>query len=294
MAMRPNPTPAMATNPAAVATGGATPAAIPSSVSLDLPPSIQELIAAPAPAVQEQNVGNIPTGVQGGNPQFPVLDFRMQPSSFEQGGMIPPNAGMQSMAPQQAGLQMQAPQEMNPQMMDMQVNDMLSKNPEVVARIRAAIEAGFQSGEISQQEIQMATQLAQVALQNPQMYPQLRQFAIDRGLAGPNDLPMEFDQGLVIALVTAAKAMAADVQLEQVGDQPMQQPMQQAPLQEMEFGGLVNGPSHDNGGVRVKMKSGGEIEVEGGEYVIPKDIVKAKGTEFFDKLIGKDKKTDAV
>jgi hypothetical protein len=107
---------------------------------------------------------------------------------------------------------------------------------------------------------------------------------------------MEYDQGLVIALVTAAKAMAADVQIESTGQQmPAQQmPMQQPPMQEMEFGGMVNGPSHDNGGVRVKMKNGGEIEVEGGEYVIPKDIVAKKGTEFFDKLIGKDGKTDVA
>jgi len=275
MAMTPNTTPAaMAPTPVA---GGATPAAIPTTVSME---------------------GNIPTGVRGGNPQYPVLDFRMQPSTFEQGGMVPPNAGMQGMAPPQAGLQPQQPQGgmPNPQMADMQVNDMLSKNPEVVARIRAAIEAGIQSGEISQQEIQMATQLAQVAMQNPAMYPQLRQFAIDRGLAGPNDLPMEYDQGLVIALVTAAKAMAADVQIESTGQQmPAQQmPMQQPPMQEMEFGGMVNGPSHDDGGVRVKMKNGGEIEVEGGEYVIPKDIVAKKGTEFFDKLIGKDGKTDVA
>jgi hypothetical protein len=61
----------------------------------------------------------------------------------------------------------------------------------------------------------------------------------------------------------------------------------------MEFGGLLVGPSHDQGGIRVKMKHGGEIEAEGGEYVIPKDIVARKGTEFFDRLIGKDtKKTD--
>lgn len=280
MAMRPT-TPPSGMAPAPVMAGGATPAAVPTSVSMDLPPSIQQLIAAPSPAVNEQAVGNIPTGVSNTNPQFPVLDFRMQPSTFEEGGMVPPTAG----------LQMQQGSQMNPQMADMQINDMLSKNPEVTARIRAAIEAGIQSGEISQQEIQMATQLAQVALQNPQMYPQLRQFAIDRGLAGPNDLPMEYDQGLVIALVTAAKAMAADVQIENAGSQPM--PPQQPPMQEMEFGGMVYGPSHDEGGVRVKMKHGGEIEVEGGEYVIPKDIVARKGTEFFDKLIGKDtKKTD--
>ena len=292
MSVTPNTTPAaMAPLPVA---SGATPAAIPTTVSMDLPPSIQQLIQAPTPGINQAAVGNIPTGVQGGNPQYPVLDFRMQPSTFEQGGMVPPNAGMQGMAPQQAGLRPQQPQGgiANPQMADMQVNDMLSKNPEVVARIRAAIEAGIQSGEVSQQEIQMATQLAQVAMQNPSMYPQLRQFAIDRGLAGPNDLPMEYDQGLVIALVTAAKAMAADVQIEQAGGQPM--PPQQPPMQEMEFGGMVNGPSHDNGGVRVKMKHGGEIEVEGGEYVIPKDIVAKKGTEFFDKLIGKDGKTDVA
>jgi len=285
MAMRPT-TPPAGMAPVPVMAGGATPAAIPTTVSMDLPPSIQQLIAAPSPAVNEQAVGTIPTGTANTNPQFPVLDFRMQPS-YEEGGLIGPS-GMP--APTGVGLQTEAPQQMNSQMADMQINDMLSKNPEVVARIRAAIDAGLQSGEISQQELQMATQLAQVALQNPQMYPQLRQFAIDRGLAGPNDLPMEYDQGLVIALVTAAKAMQADVQIE--GGQPMPQ---QPPVQEMEFGGLLVGPSHDQGGIRVKMKHGGEIEAEGGEYVIPKDIVARKGTEFFDKLIGKDtKKTDVA
>ena len=302
MAMNPTTqSPAMAPSPAVAP--GATPQAVPSTVSMDLPQSIQQLISMPSAGVNERAVGNIPTGTAATNPQYPVLDFRMQPSyamggqvpeledfrnrqsSYEMGGQVP------------AGLQTgQAAGPMNPQMADMQVNDMLAKNPEVVARIRAAIEAGIQSGEISQQEIQMATQLAQVALQNPQMYPQLRQFAIDRGLAGPNDLPMEYDQGLVIALVTAAKAMAADVQLESVEGmspaQPMQQPMQQPP--EMATGGLLQGASHADGGIPIKMKGGGMIEAEGGEYIIPKHIVAQKGTEFFDKLIGKDKKTDTA
>ena len=284
MAMRPPTTPpAMAPVPAMA--GGATPAAVPTSVSLDLPQSIQQLINAPAAGVNEQAIGNIPTGTVAQNPQYPVLDFRMQPS-YEQGGMVGPGG----MPVRPAGIQPQGGQQMNPQMLDMQVNDMLSKNPEVVARVRAAIEAGIQSGEVNQQELNMAVQLAQVALQNPQMYPQLREFAIQRGLAGPDDLPMEFDQGLVIALVTAAKAMQADVQISDVqmspeggGAAPMQPT--QPPIQEMEFGGLLVGPSHDQGGIRVKMKGGGEIEAEGGEYVIPKDIVKKKGTEFFDKML---------
>ena len=252
---------------------------IPNTVSMDLPPSIQELIS------------------------MPVSDLDTQPVQYGQGGMISPMASMQTpannglqaqipagmQAPASAGLRTQMPQQqLNPQMIDMQVNNTLTKNPEIIARIRAGIEAGIQSGEITQQEIQMATQLAQVALQNPQMYPQLRQFAIDRGLANPDDLPEQYDQGLVIALVAVAKAMTADVQIESAGGQPMS--MQPPPTQEMGFGGMVHGPSHNAGGVGAKIKGGKDIEVEGGEYIIPKHIVARKGTEFFDKLLGKDSK----
>lgn len=292
MAMRPTPqTPAMAPTPLDVPTG-ATTEAVPSTVSMDLPPSIQQLITMPTPGVNEQAVGQITTGTVAANPQYPVLDFRMQPS-YEEGGMI----GPQGMPVRPAGLQQQqASGPMNPQMIDMQINDMLNNNPEVVARVRAAIEAGIQSGELSQQGLNMAVQLAEVVLQNPDMYPQMRQFAIQRGLIPAEDIPEQYDQGLVIAIIIAAKAMKADVQLEgvqmnpEVGQvAPMQGAqagsMQQPPMQEMEFGGMVNGPSHEKGGVRVKMRGGGEIEVEGGEYVIPKDIVKAKGTEFFDKML---------
>lgn len=287
MAMRPTPqTPAMAPTPLDVPTG-ATTEAVPSTVSMDLPPSIQQLITMPTPGVNEQAVGQIPTGTVATNPQYPVLDFRMQPS-YEEGGMI----GPQGMPVRPAGLQQQqASGPMNPQMVDMQINDMLNKNPEIVARVRAAIEAGIQSGELDPQGLNMAVQLAEVVLQNPDMYPQMRQFAIQRGLIAAEDIPEQYDQGLVIAIMIAAKSMKADVQLEdvqmnpEVGQvAPMQaQPAQ--PMQEMEFGGMVNGPSHEDGGVRVKMRGGGEIEVEGGEYVIPKDIVKAKGTEFFDKML---------
>ena len=292
MAMRPTPqTPAMAPTPLDVPTG-ATTEAVPSTVSMDLPPSIQQLITMPTPGVNEQAVGQIPTGTVAANPQYPVLDFRMQPS-YAEGGMV----GPQGMPVRPAGLQQQqASGPMNPQMVDMQINDMLNKNPEVVARVRAAIEAGIQSGELNQQGLNMAVQLAEVVLQNPDMYPQMRQFAIQRGLIPAEDIPEQYDQGLVIAIIIAAKAMKADVQLEdvqmnpEVGQvAPMQGAqagsMQQPPVQEMEFGGMVNGPSHEEGGVRVKMRGGGEIEVEGGEYVIPKKIVKRKGTEFFDKML---------
>ena len=250
--------------------------AVPSSVSLDLPPSIQTLIETPPAGVASGAIGTIPTGTVAQDPNFPALDFRMQPT-YQEGGMVGPGG----MPVRPAGIQPQGAPMMNSQMMDMQVNEMLAQNPEVVARIRAGIEAGIQSGEVNPEELNMIIQLAKTVMQNPEMYPQIRQMAIQRGIATEADLPQQYDEGMLIAIIAAAKSMEADVQFEG-GAQPMPQ---QAPVQEMEFGGMVYGPSHDQGGVRVQMKGGGEIEVEGGEYVIPKDIVKAKGTEFFDKML---------
>ena len=252
--------------------------AVPSSTSLDLPPAIQSLIDMPAAGVASGAIRPIQTGTVAQDPNFPALDFRMQPT-YQEGGMVGP--GGMPMRP--AGVQ---PQQgaTNPQMLEMQVNEIMSQNPEAVARIRAGIEAGIQSGELDANELNTIIQLAKTVMQNPEMYPQIRQMAIQRGIATEADLPAQFDEGLVIAIIAAGKSMEADVQIEG-GQAPMPQP----PVQEMEFGGMVNGPSHDQGGVRVKMKGGGEIEVEGGEYVIPKDVVKKKGTDFFDKMLQAEK-----
>jgi len=253
--------------------------AVPSSTSLDLPPAIQSLIDMPAAGVASGAIRPIQTGTIAQDPNFPALDFRMQPT-YQEGGMVGP--GGMPMRP--AGVQPQQGAASNPQMLDMQVNEIMSQNPEVVARIRAGIEAGIQSGELDANELNTIIQLAKTVMQNPEMYPQIRQMAISRGIATEADLPAQFDEGLVMAIIAAGKSMEADVQIEG-GQAPMPQP----PVQEMEFGGMVNGPSHDQGGVRVKMKGGGEIEVEGGEYVIPKDVVKKKGTDFFDKMLQAEK-----
>ena len=253
--------------------------AVPSSTSLDLPPAIQSLIDMPAAGVASGAIRPIQTGTVAQDPNFAALDFRMQPT-YQEGGMVGP--GGMPMRP--AGVQPQQGAASNPQMLDMQVNEIMSQNPEVVARIRAGIEAGIQSGELDANELNTIIQLAKTVMQNPEMYPQIRQMAIQQGIATEADLPAQFDEGLVMAIIAAGKSMEADVQVEG-GQAPMPQP----PVQEMEFGGMVNGPSHDQGGVRVKMKGGGEIEVEGGEYVIPKDVVKKKGTDFFDKMLQAEK-----
>ena len=245
--------------------------AVPDSVSLDLPPAIETLITMPAPPVTQAALGEIPTGVQATNPQYPALDFRMQPMVMQEGGMVPtPPAGLQ---PQMA----QGP--MNPAMMDGQINQTMSQNPEMVARIRAAIEAGIQSGELDINELNMIIQLAKTVQQNPSMYPQIRQMAIQRGLIPAEEIPEQYDEGLITAIIMASKAMEADVQIESA------EGMQPQPTQMMNEGGVLIGPSHAQGGIPVKVAGVNNAEMEGGEYVIPKNVVRAKGTEFFDKML---------
>ena len=246
--------------------------AVPDSVSLDLPPAIETLITMPAPPVTQAALGEIPTGVsQGGNPQYPAMDFRMQPMVMQEGGMVPtPPAGLQPQMPQGP---------MNPAMMDGQINQTMPQNPEMVARIRAAIEAGIQSGELDANELNMIIQLARTVQQNPAMYPQIRQMAIQRGIIPAEEIPEQYDEGLITAIIMAAKAMEADVQIESA------EMMQPQPTQMMNEGGVLIGPSHSQGGIPVKVAGVNNAEMEGGEYVIPKNVVRAKGTEFFDKML---------
>ena len=111
------------------------------------------------------------------------------------------------------------------------------------------------------------------------MYPQIRQIAIQRGLVPEEDMPQQYDEGLINAILMAAKAMEADVQIESA------EMMQPQPPQMMNEGGVLVGPSHAQGGIPVKVAGVNNAEMEGGEYVIPKNVVKAKGTEFFDRML---------
>lgn len=237
---------------------------MPNTPSLDLPPQIQSLVDMP------EQTFNTPM--------------------YQEGGMVQP-----------AGVQMQSQGPRSGQALEMEINQLVSQNPEILARIRAGIEAGLQTGELSMEELNMAVELAKVVLQNPAMYPQIRQFAIQKGLATEQDLPMQYDEGLVIALIAAGKAMDAEVQF-----QPMQQMKDGGQLKEipqgnmglaklpesvrnkmgyMQEGGVLKGPAHEDGGIPAKVAGVNNAEMEGGEYVIPKKVVMAKGTEFFDRML---------
>ena len=200
-----------------------------------------------------------------------------QAPSYEMGGAIGP--GGQHLRP--AGLQAQVgPQEpMAPDMLEMQIQDMASRNPQVLAQIKQAISEAMMSGELTQQELSMMVQLATTVMRNPALYPQIRQFAIQQGIATEQDLSPEYDQGLIVAILIAARAAQADVggQNMMAGGSPAMagQQMPAAPVQSLKDGGRVRGEASEPI----------MIEAHTGEYVIPKRVVDMKGREFFDRML---------
>jgi hypothetical protein len=245
----------------------------PSTVSLDLPPSLSNMFGSGN--MQPQS----PVGLSG-----PMTGQSSFIPKYEMGGMVTPQ-GAPPPQPQQVGVNpnMQAGTPMDPQMMEAQINQFATQHPQQVAQIRQAIMQVMQSGELTQPELNMIVQLATVASQNPEMYPNVRKFAIQQGIATEQDLPQQYDQGLVFVLLLAAKAIQQDV-----GGQNMIQggsPAQAGNAAPTSLPSMAQGGTVPNS----KKRSGGVIiEAHEGEYVIPKHIVQAKGTDFFDKLIGKD------
>lgn len=237
-------------------------------MNADLPPALASILnvgastpmapAAPAPAAGL-------SAAFGGQQSFVP--------SYQVGGMIGPGG-----APDMAGAAQQ-PAPMAPQMLEMQVNQFASQHPEQVAQIRAAVMQALQSGELTQQELNMIVQLATVAAQNPEMYPNVRRFAIQQGIATEQDLPQQYDQGLVFVLLLAARAVQADL-----GGQNMMQGGSPAmaggqPIPSMAKGGMTPDSKKSDGSVL--------INAHEGEYVIPANVVKMKGKEFFDNLVEK-------
>lgn len=257
-----------------------------STVSMDLPPSLAGIMnmrqVMPAPAM----AGSAP-GLAGATG---IQDFG-RPPMYQQGGMV--GAGGQ---PMQAGIRPQAggqPQ-MSPQMLEMQIQNFMNTRPQQMQQIQQAVMEGLQTGELTQQELNMLSQLAMAVLRNPAIYPQVRQFAINQGLATAADIPESYDEGLIFAIIVAARAAAAATggQNMMAGGSPQAAMTAQQPIPSMQDGGYLRGPSHSQGGIPAKMEGGGMIEMEGGEYVIPRHVVQQKGREFFDKMLAQyeDKK----
>lgn len=258
------------------------------TTSLDLPPALASLLNMQMPAVSQTPTPGLQTGLTsavGIGPQQMGGGMQTGIPSFQEGGMVgmegmrvPPGA-VPGMPMAGVNPEVSAETPMDPQMMQMQINQVASRHPQAMAEIRNAITEELQSGDLTPQELNMIIQLTQVAANNPEMYPYVKQFAMQQGLAAAEDLPDQYDQGLVMVLLLAARAVQQDI-----GGAPAemgQPPGSAAPvIPSMKKGGML--PSSGKSEPVI-------IEAHTGEYVIPKHVVDMKGKEFFDSLVEKYK-----
>lgn len=238
---------------------------------------------------------NTLTPVAGVNRFAPVapqqsLDFRAGQQTiqnFADGGVVQPMQQVAGLA-QAAGAENPAanPGPVAPQIpaeaLMQEAQRFASQNPEQVQAIVAVIQKGLQSGELTMEALNMVVELAKAAAQNPQMYPKLRQLAIQKGLGTEQEIPPDYDQGLIMSLLIAGETVKQGAPAPATGPAPTGAQPQAAP-QNFAVGGHVPvsaSPVNSISGRRDDVP----INVSGGEYVVPKHVVMAKGTDFFDKL----------
>lgn len=258
-----------------------TPNAAPTT-SLDLPPALASLMSMPSAlpaqtAMPMQPAAGLNTGGSSGSSFLP---------QFQEGGPVA--------TPMTAGVNpnMQAGKPMDGQMLEMQLNQFANQHPQQVQQVQQAISEVLQTGQLTPQELNMVVQLATVAAQNPEMYPYVRKFAIQQGIATEQDLPAEYDQGLVFVLLLVGRAMQKQLGMgsengegeDEEDEEGDEEGELEATIPTMKKGGAMKNP--DSKPVLAVLHTG--------EYVIPEHIVREKGTAFFDKMIGKDQGSAAT
>lgn len=214
------------------------------------------------------DIGVVQQGVPQPGAAAPSMDFRVQ--SFEDGGLVQPQGVPQRVAGvNPGGNNTPVP----PQQLDQEAQRLVQEHPEQVLQMKQAIMQALQSGELTMQALNQIVQLATAASQNPQLWPQLRQFAIRQGLASEQDVPQQYDQGLVFLLIFIGKSILS-------GQGAAPQAQGQPPVPSLRTGGEVPDSRNEDGSV--------PAVVHEGEFVIPKHVVLAKGTDFFKKMIEPD------
>ena len=265
-----------------------------STASLDLPPAIASLLNMGAIESPMQ----IPsTGISGNSYQMggqvgpggqPVLPSGMgaQPQMPMGAAQPPMPAGQPGLTPPGA-----APRISNMQLMQ-EAQQFARRNPREVQQVQMAVQQVIQSGSLTMQELNMLVQLATVAMQNPEMYPQFRAMVVRENLLTEQEISQQFDPGLLFTILILGQSMQAAPQMG--GMQPVaENPAMTAGATQM---GGVSGPQ--TSGAMPSMATGGPLPTKSnrsdgsipiraheGEYVIPAHIVRAKGTEFFDKML---------
>ena len=202
--------------------------------------------------------------------------------SYEVGGMVGPGgAPVRPNIPGMPGLAgpNTSPGGMGPQQMELEARRFVQQNPQQVAEIREAIEEALADGDITMDQVQILTNMAKVALQNPEMYEPLKRSIVARGILEDDELPPTFDQGTLFILLLIGQIMQAPAaqpgMAPPTGEQMM---VPEQPIPAMKMGGpLPSKSGSPDGSIPIKAHEG--------EYVIPAKVVRAKGTEFFDKLL---------
>lgn len=247
----------------------------------------------PRPRREEPNIQTFPTPRSRREPEMNFQTDEFQDRSFipsyQAGGMVGPGGMPEPMGVGVSEQMVGQGSAMSPQMMETQVNQFTTQHPQQTAQIRDAIMAEMQSGELTQQELNMIVQLATVAAQNPEMYPYVRNFAIQQGIATEQDLPPQYDQGLLFVILVAARAVQQDTggQNMMQGGSPMMAGGPEVAASQVSSGAI---PSMARGGMTPdSAKADGSVLINAheGEYVVPANVVKMKGKEFFDSLVEK-------
>lgn len=201
-----------------------------------------------------------------------------QALGFAEGGMIPgmpSGPGLQA-GPTDSGAPMTPP---SPQIFDARMQDALRKNPQAVAQVKQVMQQAIQSGELDPKELVVIAQYARAALQNPALYPTLKAELEKQGVVSSGDLPAQYDQGLITAVLLASQVYS---QGGGSGDSG-------AGMPGMASGGMVKGEGTGTSDSVPAMNhsTGQHIALSTGEYVIPAHVVAAKGKDFFDSLLRK-------
>lgn len=257
-------------------------------VSGSLPTAMQNILSIPSPAVPgAQSMGNPSLYGLSGQNLAPIYGYAagglVTPTGpapmAMQGGMAPPAMGATS-----GGVQPQQQRIVPPAQIEAEISRFMQQNPQQVQQIQAMFMQLIQEGELQPAMLEQIEQLALAALQNPQVYPSIRAYAIQQGLIDETDISPQYDQGTLFVLLLAARATLAMFRGQ--GTETV------APQRGANFanGGLVTRGTHAAAGGKVSGPGTGTsdsipIRVSDGEYVIPAHVVRAKGTEFFDKMI---------
>lgn len=258
--------------------------------------------------------GGMPGYADGGMPGMmppPTPQMQGQPQQQQ-----PPMQGQMQNAPMQ-GPQPQGPGPTDPRMMSMQLDQVLAQNPQISQQL---VQAAQQIG-ITPQNAEQVSKIVMLAIQRPELYPQIRQYCIQAFGLDEADLPPQFDPQFMSTLAVLAHAgsqgsgLSSPPPPDQSGQQSMVPPppgMQPQGAPQGAQGGpqgappqqgqtpqqALGGPPMGQGTGNQQLQGGGAISgpgtgtsdsitarVSDGEFVIPADVVKAKGTEFFQKLL---------